>query len=74
MVGVCDLRAAPSRPSSVRTSSIMPSRFFMKRMKGLPSSSMMSSEVTMLAAARNEMYWNTPAPGKSNALSSQSKR
>jgi hypothetical protein len=43
-------------------------------MKGLPRKSMINSDVTMLAADRNEMYWNTPAPGKSKALSIQSKR
>ena len=56
IVGVLALRSAPSSPNSVRTSSIMPSLFCIQRMKGLPSSNMISNEVTMLAAERKEMY------------------
>jgi hypothetical protein len=39
-----------------------------------PNISIISNEVIADIAARKEMYWNTPAPGKSNALSNQSKR
>ena len=35
---------------------------------------MITSEVMTDMAARNEMYWNTPAPGKSNSLSSHVKK
>jgi hypothetical protein len=35
-------------------------------MSRFPKSMEMISEVMMAIAARNEMYWNTPAPGISN--------
>ena len=72
IVGVPSFSFCPSRFKSRTVSPIcfLRSHF----MKGLPNTSIIISDVITDIAARNEMYWNTPAPGKLKALSNQLNR
>ena len=40
---------------------------------GTDNSALIADDIAAIDA-RNDMYWNTPAPGRSKALSNQSKR